>query len=135
MRLTTDQRLVFCVSEDDILKCYSYNAKAKRWLEEDLGAVSGQELHPESGLCACFDREGIRAYFQEPPGNLKGIARQNGTWKDLGVMSAKPGEGTPLSVSFSPSSSTLYLYYMHKDKSLHYLTMASLGGAWKGMRP
>lgn len=135
LRLTIAQRQVFFVSEENILKCYTYNAKDAEWSEADLGAVADQELHPDSGLCACSNPEGIRVYFQDPSGDLKGIARQNGTWKDLGAVPAKPGNQTPLSVSFSQSDSTLYLYYMHEEGGLHYMAMNFPDGEWKGMQP
>jgi len=123
------QRRVFCVSEEDILKCYSYDANESTWSEVDLGPAAGQQLHPESGLCACFNPEGIRVYFQDPSGSLRGIALQNGTWTELGTVPAKPARGTPLSIAFS--NSTFYLYYMNADGYLHYLNMAIPDGKWK----
>lgn len=127
--------MVFYANEENVLKCYSYNAKDTAWSEADLGPIPDQELHSDSGLCACFSPEGIRVYFQDPSGNLRGIAQQNSTWKELGTVLAKPAKGTPLSVSFSHSDSALYLYYMNVDGSLHFMTMSFPEGKWKGMQP
>lgn len=123
--------MVFCVSEEDILKCYSYDANESIWSELDLGPAAGQQLHQESGLCACFNPEGVRVYFQDPSSSIKGIAMQNGAWTELGTVPAKPAQGTPLSVAFS--NSTFYLYYMNVDGYLHYLHMSVPGGKWKGI--
>ncbi|KAH8808631.1 hypothetical protein F5884DRAFT_753153 [Xylogone sp. PMI_703] len=119
-----NQRLVFYVNSENILKCSTYDSDDKTWEESDLGSISNQELHSDSGLCACSTPEGIRVYFQSPSGDLVGIAQQNGTWKELGSVQARPITGSPLTVSFSHSDSALYLYYVNTDKAIHYTSIS-----------
>ncbi|KAK6329889.1 hypothetical protein TWF718_003316 [Orbilia javanica] len=126
--LNDDTRLVFYVDTQDVLRRCRYDTDEEEWQVE--GEEEGDIIIPQtSKLSGCFTDEGQTVFFQNGLGQLQGIRIQDSGCELLDATPAEPLEGTR-HFAIRSADKDLYLFYIGRDKYIHYLIEGSKPGEW-----
>lgn len=116
------------MGDGNILRNYDFDDEDGEWTEGDLHS-SKIVVHPNTGLAAVSDKDGVRLYFQTDSGDIQEVTRlDQGAWKTPSTISiAKPVMATAISASNGVSG----VFYVHReDSSIH--RSYQIAGQWKG---
>ncbi|KAF3173248.1 hypothetical protein EYR41_010027 [Orbilia oligospora] len=127
--LNDETRLVFFVDTEDVLRGGRYDPDEQDWLLE-LDGEGDITIPQNSKLSGCFTPKGQIVFFQNESGLLQGIEIQDSTWELLNPTPAKPVEGTRHLV-IRTANDNLYLFYIGRDKYIHYLVKGPETGEWQ----
>ncbi|KAI0449237.1 hypothetical protein F5B21DRAFT_494987 [Xylaria acuta] len=119
--LDKDERRVFCVDKNNILRCYEYNAEEEEWGEISLSGNQEVTIHPSSQLSGGIVTSGQIVFFQDPSGRLQGVQIQNdGSWEAIPEVPIRSQQGTAHSIIVSDDN-VLHMLYIHQDNYIHHL--------------
>lgn len=127
-----DTRLVFFISEDNLIECYVFDEETSAdWHDTKLGETSKIVTGPNSKLSSNLAPEGgkILAY-EDADGQLVVVTRfpTDEEWKKLDLPATEPLSGTPLSLTYIQEN--LHLFYVGQDSNIHDLARDASGERW-----
>ncbi|KAI1118533.1 hypothetical protein F5Y14DRAFT_217786 [Nemania sp. NC0429] len=128
--LDKDERCVFCVDNDSILRCHRYDSVEKEWEEVSLSGNQDIIVHPSSRLSGGIFASGRIVFFQDPSGQLQGIQVQtDGRWEALPKIPDHCQQGGAHSIVVSDDN-VLHILYIHQDNYIHHLINNPKTGKW-----
>ena len=118
--LSSNIRIIFCVSADSSFRAIKYYDDDDEWL--DIEGLPHYEVHPE-GHVAGFIGQDSRTYglFQDPSGDMVSL---NETWAS-NVLPVDAAVGTPIGTTYVGTQ--LFVIYLGKDRHLHVIKQSNDG--------
>lgn len=126
------QRLVFYVDTQNVLRRSRYDADEEEWQAVELEGGEDVIIPQKSKLSGCFTPGGQTVFFQNQSGQLQGIQIRDSTWELSSPVPAEPLEATRHLVIRS-ADGNLYLFYIGRDRYIHYLVEGCGTGEWHGI--
>ncbi|KAF3075123.1 hypothetical protein CFAM422_003062 [Trichoderma lentiforme] len=109
------QRSVFCVGENNALKCFTLGDE---WQEIKLSNREEIILHPLSKLSGSVHGNDSLVFFDDKAGHLRGVRiQESGNWE---LLPFAPVDSVPGSPHFTQvRDNTVYLSYIHQDGCIY----------------
>ncbi|KAF3313731.1 hypothetical protein TWF173_005801 [Orbilia oligospora] len=129
-----EERMVFSVTPENKIIAFKYDYEEDDvWMDYTAGNVGTISVHPQSGLSAAINPDGLYLFFMNPSGGLQAAVRPGGEdWTLTNVFPAAAKIGTPLTTSVSEKG--VSLFYFSVDDTLHYLYRGHESGSWEDHR-
>ncbi|KAF3085186.1 hypothetical protein TWF569_009366 [Orbilia oligospora] len=129
-----EERMVFSITPENKIIAFKYDYEEDDvWMDYNAGNVGTISVHPQSGLSAAINPDGLYLFFMNPSGGLQAAVRPGGEdWTLTNVFPAEAKIGTPLTASVSNEG--VSLFYFSVDDTLHYLYRGHESGSWEDHR-